>query len=360
MSTTLLGVAFISFIGLFLFRKLTRYIGLMDIPTLRKAHSKPTPLAGGLAIFSTILTCYMFGLYHLDGFDLFIALSAILVIVSAIDDKYDISVWLRLSIQAIVSLVLISQSNLYLHDLGNLIGGGFIHLSTFSGYVITVLGIIGAINAFNMVDGIDGLLGGLAIVSISAISYLFAIYNQPDLMVLCFTYIAALLPYVMMNLGIPFGSKFKIFMGDAGSVFIGFSIIWLILNASQSNTAHSIRPVTALWIIAVPLMDMVVTMIRRIRKGHSPLKPDREHIHHIFQRLGFSPTKTLIILCLIAYALAAVGIWGQVNNISERLMFLSFLTIFAIYYCIVSYIWRITTFARKHIIRNTNNINTTS
>ncbi len=91
------------------------------------------------------------------------------------------------------------------------------------------------------------------------------------------------------------------------------------------------RPVTALWLIAVPLMDMAAIMIRRIRRGDSPFKPDREHLHHIFQRLGFSSTQTLIAISTIAMGYAAVGIAGEVYDISEYIMFYSFIACFGVY-----------------------------
>ncbi|SWU43101.1 Undecaprenyl-phosphate N-acetylglucosaminyl 1-phosphate transferase [Klebsiella pneumoniae] len=93
--------------------------------------------------------------------------------------------------------------------------------------------------------------------------------------------IAAILPYIMLNLGI-LGRRYKVFMGDAGSTLIGFTVIWILLETTQGKT-HPISPVTALWIIAIPLMDMVAIMYRRLRKGMSPFSPDRQHIHHLPQ-----------------------------------------------------------------------------
>lgn len=351
MSAILFSISLLSFTGLFFFRKVAKKVGLIDKPTQRKTHKDSVPLVGGLSIFTTITIYALVNLSMIEGLRTYLICSAILVTVSALDDKYDINPWVRLFIQAAISIYLVWSTNLYMHDLGNLFGTGPIKLSIIFGGVITMLGIIGAINAFNMVDGIDGLLGGLAIMSFAALAYLFAATHTTELMTLCFVFIAATLPYVLLNLGIPFGCKFKVFMGDAGSVFFGFTLIWLLLNASQNYDSISIRPVTALWVIALPLMDMVAIMIRRIRKGVSPLKPDREHIHHIFQRFGFSTVATLFILCSIAGLFAAFGIWGQLNAIPEHVMFVAFLVIFFIYYLTLSNIWKVTSFFRKHIYR---------
>lgn len=96
-------------------------------------------------------------------------------------------------------------------------------------------------------------------------------------------------------MGFPLGRRFKVFMGDAGSIFIGFTVIWLLIEATQGPNITPIRPVTALWMIAIPLMDMATIMVRRIRKGHSPFKPDREYWHHICQRLGMTNHMALFI-----------------------------------------------------------------
>jgi UDP-GlcNAc:undecaprenyl-phosphate GlcNAc-1-phosphate transferase len=156
-----------------------------------------------------------------------------------------------------------------------------------------------------------------------------------------------MLPYIMLNLGFPFGRRFKVFMGDAGSMFIGFTVIWLLIDASQGQDKLVIRPVTALWFIALPLMDMVCIMTRRIRKGHSPFKQDREHLHHICQRIGLSSSLSLFVICLLASLMAGVGILSELNNVPESIMFFSFLVVFAIYLSVIANIWRITAFLNK-------------
>lgn len=106
------------------------------------------------------------------------------------------------------------------------------------------------------------------------------------------------------------------------------------------------RPVTALWLIALPLMDMAAIMIRRVRRGDSPFKPDREHLHHIFQRLGLGPRQTLVAICSIALAFAAFGIYGENANLPEVVMFGLFIACFIGYAIALAYIWRITSYLR--------------
>lgn len=117
--------------------------------------------------------------------------------------------------------------------------------------------------------------------------------------------IAAILPYILLNLGI-LGRRYKVFMGDAGSTLIGFTVIWILLETTQGKT-HPISPVTALWIIAIPLMDMVAIMYRRLRKGMSPFSADRQHIHHLVMRAGFTSRQAFVLITLAAAILASIG-----------------------------------------------------
>lgn len=137
------------------------------------------------------------------------------------------------------------------------------------GFFLTLFAVWAAINAFNMVDGIDGLLGGLSSVSFAATGIILWFDGQYSPAMWCFAMIAAILPYILLNLG-ALGRRYKVFMGDAGSTMIGFTIIWILLETTQGKT-HPISPVTALWIIAIPLMDMVAIMYRRLRKDEPVL-----------------------------------------------------------------------------------------
>ena len=137
-------------------------------------------------------------------------------------------------------------------------------------------------------------------------------------------------------------------MGDAGSMMIGFTVIWLLLGASQKPSEILIRPTTALWLIAIPLMDMAAIMFRRVRRGDSPFKPDREHLHHIFQRLGFTPRQTLAMICIIASGFAGFGIYGELNDIAETTMFTLFMLCFLGYTIVISHVWKITSWVRRY------------
>src|SRR5690606_8824505 len=135
-------------------------------------------------------------------------------------------------------------------------------------------------------------------------------------------------------------------MGDAGSMFIGFAVVWLLVNGTQPGQM-AFRPVTALWLIALPLMDMVAIMVRRARKGQSVMKPDREHLHHIFMRAGFSDREALIMITGIALLLAAIGLLGEFFQLPEWFMFTAFIGLFTVYDWGLSHAWRLLVVFRK-------------
>ena len=345
----LLLTFFISFAVLFLMRKVARNVGLVDKPSGRKMHTGNIPLVGGVAICITIVNYIYTHPGMINHANLYMCCIVGLTAVGALDDRFDLSVKIRMLVQAIISVAMIYFAKAELVTLGNILGFGEIALGYgYVGGIITVFAVIGCINAFNMVDGIDGLLGGLSIVTFGAIGILLSMGNEKSLSYLCLLLVVCMVPYIVMNLGL-IGRERKVFMGDAGSMMIGFTVIWLLIGASQTPGNPMIRPVTALWLIALPLMDMVAIMIRRVKQGKSPFKPDREHLHHICQRLGCSPTQTLILICSVASAFAGVGIIGEVFVIPEFLMFYSFIVMFAVYLVILINYCKIINFFRRKL-----------
>lgn len=333
MLVDLLLTFIIAFSILFLLRKVARKVGLVDKPSGRKVHTGNIPLVGGVAICITIVNYIYTHPDMINHANLFMFCICSLTAVGALDDRFDLSVKIRMTTQTFISFMMIYCAGANLHTLGDLFGFGDIELG-YLGSIMTILGVIGCINAFNMVDGIDGLLGGLSIVTFASLGILLSLSGEQSLSYLCLLLVICMLPYIIMNLGL-IGRERKVFMGDAGSMMIGFTIIWLLIGASQTPGNAIIRPVTALWLIAVPLMDMASIMIRRVKQGKSPFQPDREHLHHICQRLGCSSRQTLILICTVATVFASIGIIGEIFLIPEFLMFYSFIVLFSMYLLIL-------------------------
>ena len=172
--------------------------------------------------------------------------------------------------------------------------------------------------------------------------------------------IAATIPYILLNLGL-IGRRYKVFMGDAGSTMIGFTIIWILLETTQ-GLSHPITPVTALWLIAIPLMDMVAIMYRRLRKGMSPFSPDRQHIHHLIMRAGFTSRQAFVLITLAAALLAGIGVAAEYAHfIPEWVMLVLFLLAFFLYGYCIKRAWKVARFIKrvKRRMRRNNGNNPT-
>ncbi|APV72309.1 TPA: UDP-N-acetylglucosamine--undecaprenyl-phosphate N-acetylglucosaminephosphotransferase [Salmonella enterica] len=341
----LISIFLFTTIFIFLARKVAIKIGLVDKPNFRKRHQGVIPLVGGISVFAGI--CFMFGLsdYYIPHLSLYLICAGVLVFVGAMDDRFDISVKIRAVVQAVIAVVMMVIAKLHLGSLGYIFGPWELVLGPF-GYFLTLFAVWAAINAFNMVDGIDGLLGGLSSVSFAAMGLILWFDGQASLAMWCFAMIAAILPYIMLNLGI-LGRRYKVFMGDAGSTLIGFTVIWLLLETTQGKT-HSISPVTALWIIAIPLMDMVAIMYRRLRKGMSPFSPDRQHIHHLVMRAGFTSRQAFVLITLAAAILAGVGVTAEYSHfVPEWVMLVLFLLAFFLYGYCIKRAWKVARFIKR-------------
>lgn len=332
--TTLLSIKLI--------KPFAKNIGLVDVPSARKAHTGEIPLIGGISVFIGVLVACTIYIPDSTVINIYLISSALLVFIGVLDDKFDLNVNFRVVAQSLIAMLMVFGANVYLSSFGNLFGLGIINIGGI-GFVVTVVAVIAAINAFNMIDGIDGLSGVVGVVSIASIAALYFWAGQTTYIVLPLILIASLLPFLFYNLS-DFSRKRrfkKIFLGDAGSMFMGFTVVWLLVLGSQGDAA-SFRPVTALWLIALPLMDMCSIVIRRVKKGQSPFVADRDHLHHIFMRIGFSSKETLLIISTISFSMALFGIWGEIFAINENVMFLVFVVTFFIYNFCLQHSWKFT------------------
>lgn len=338
-----LAAFFTACIAIGLWYPLSVRMGLVDIPRGRKQHQGAVPLIGGIATYCGLATALiLFADSSIQPF-YYLACSGVIVVLGVFDDYLDLSVKLRLVVQTLVGLAMTYSLDLHIASLGNLFGFGVVELGVL-GLPITLIAVIAAINAFNMTDGIDGLAGMLSLVSFITLAIFMTLWGQQLYATLALVIAVALLPYLACNLNLVPGRR--IFMGDAGSMLIGLSVIWLLIIGTQSETA-SFRPVTALWIIAIPLMDMIAIMVRRIRKGQSPFQADREHLHHISLRLGLSSRESLMLITALACIFACIGIIGEYLLVPDVIMLLLFLLMFAAYLYLLQHIWRIISHFRQ-------------
>ncbi|MFC5579847.1 undecaprenyl/decaprenyl-phosphate alpha-N-acetylglucosaminyl 1-phosphate transferase [Rhodanobacter terrae] len=322
-----------SAVAVVVLRRFAVLLGLVDRPDQRKLHVGNVPLVGGLAIFMGLATGALFyGQIHRFEATL-LETAAVLVLLGALDDRFDLSVRDRLLIQTIVILTVIARTGVYIHTLGRIFG----YEVTFGwlGVPLTVVAVIGLVNAFNMMDGIDGLAGSLALVSIAAM-LLFAIPTPlHGAIVLLALLASASLPYLAANLGFMGG---KVFLGDAGSMLIGYLLAWMLIQMSQVPQTH-LSPVDVLWCVALPVFDTLAVMYRRIRQGRSPFKPDRGHIHHILLGAGLGPRATLAALIALAAAFALAGAFISSMAHSAGSNLTTFCLVMGVYVLTVTQIW---------------------
>jgi UDP-GlcNAc:undecaprenyl-phosphate GlcNAc-1-phosphate transferase len=155
---------------------------------------------------------------------------------------------------------------------------------------------------------------------------------------------SVILAFLLFNVRI--SGRALVFMGDAGSMFLGLVLAWLLIGFSQGE-GRLMSPATALWIFAVPLIDTVSLMLRRMICGRSPFEADREHFHHILRAAGFSRKQTLALVLTLALTAAAVGLGGFFLGVSEHWMFFGFLSVFGLHFWLVMRAWRVKRFLRR-------------
>ena len=338
-------VTLLAVVGL---RPVAENIGLVDKPNARKLHLGSIPLIGGIAIYISVLFVTTLLIPNSPTLTLYLISSSFMVFIGALDDFYDLNAKVRLWAQFLIAAILVFGAGVSLTNLGDLFGFGAVHLGLFS-LPFTLLAVPTAINAFNMTDGIDGLVGALGIVTFSCLSILTYSTGNSELFAVSSAFVAALSAFLLFNLGGLRSIFGRIFMGDAGSMMIGLSVIWLLVLGTQNS--NGFRPVTALWIIAIPLLDMFSVMHRRIKKGRSPLMADRDHLHHIMMRLGLSQFGALTVIVSLALIFGLFGIIGEYCQIPELVMLILFVLLFVIYDFFFMHVWRIS----KIIINLVNN-----
>lgn len=325
-----------AFTSLKIMEPLAHGFGLVDKPCSRKNHSGHIPLIGGLSIYVAVLICSSIWLADSKNLQLYLIASTLTVFIGMVDDKYDLSVRVRIFGQVIIASIIVNGANISISQLGDLFGWGSIDLGVL-GILFTYLSIMVLMNAFNMIDGLDGLLGLLSINTFGSIAVLFLASGQLEYLAFPLIVLVAVLPYLAFNMRLLKTKANKVYMGDAGSMFIGLTIIVLLSIGTQGESA-SFKPVVALWLVAVPLMDMLAIIIRRIKKGNSPFKPDRDHLHHILLKYGMSQKQTLFCITLLSVSLSSIGILGQLNNWSESLLLWAFVLLFIVYSRVLKYV----------------------
>jgi len=330
-----LGALVVAFIATLLtLRVLKPYaqiLSLQDIPRGRKQHKEPTPVIGGIGVVFAFIAV-VFGFRYASALHPSFWVAALfLFIVGVLDDMREFSSKIKFIAQAMAALLMMFWGHVRLVDLGDLFGYGDVALGHW-GTVVTIIGVMGVVNAFNMIDGIDGLCGTQSIIPILFFAVISVFEGNTALAGVLLILIVAIIGFLSLNLRTPNGRHAVVFLGDAGSLFLGFVIAWISIQVSN-GTERIIKPAVVLWFLAIPLCDTVAVMLRRILDNKSPFKADRTHIHHVLQDLGLAVPSIVKILFFTSLSFATFGMAAVfIMHVPDSILFCLFLLLFISYY----------------------------
>lgn len=309
----------LSVVSTIIFLAIAEKIGIIDVPGGRKRHQNNTPLIGGFIIF---MGCLAFPLYKFDTNWIFLYMlifSALLL--GFVDDLFDLSASAKLVFQFIIGFFLATLFDLKLVNAGNLFGFGEVFLGG-SSVVFICFATAAAKNALNMIDGVDGLAGSLVILPLSILFFVFFRAGAYDLANFSITIVGGLLVFLSLNFPFPWRKNAVCFLGDSGSTLLGLLVVYLLIKAASMGL---LKPVVALYLFAMPLIDSAGVIFRRIMRGAAPFAAGRDHFHHILIDGGLSQRQTTLFILSLGVLMAVVGVILDHRNVPEFILFYAFL-----------------------------------
>lgn len=291
---------------------------LFDLPDNRKVHTTPVPRLGGLSFLPAILITMflMVGIRYYLGYPienlpviqllcefLFFAVGCMMLyLVGVTDDLVGVGYRYKFLVQMMAALLLV-WSGEWFDSLDGLFG--IWEVPAYVGIPITVLGVIYITNAINLIDGIDGLASGLSCIALVVLGLMCTVRREYIFALLAFSTFGVIVPFWFYNV---FGNArrgHKLFMGDAGSLTLGYIISFLIIHLSHSDctdgaVAGQANIVLAFSTLIVPLFDVARVVIHRLRIGSSPFLPDKNHFHHKLLRTGMPPRMVMAAILFVA------------------------------------------------------------
>lgn len=294
----LITFLFVAFIIPFV-KNVAVHIGAVDEPNERKVHKKVMPRLGGLGIFFGFLLGYMlFGSPSAIMNSILIG-SFIIVLTGVIDDIKPLEAKTKFIGQVVAAAIVVFYGDILLQEISAF--GFYFNFSVFA-YPITIFFILGCINCINLIDGLDGLASGISAIYFLTIGIIASIQGNYGLdLVLAFIMLGSTLGFLVHNF-----NPASIFMGDSGSMFLGFIIAVIALLGFKNVTMTSL--IIPLLILAIPILDTVFAILRRFLKGESISKPDKFHIHHQLLNRNLSQRVTVLIIYIINILFAFASI----------------------------------------------------
>lgn len=285
-----------------LVKKAAEHVNAMDIPNARKAHTVPTPRMGGLAIFGAFLLGYMlFARTSVQMLSILIG-GFIIILTGVFDDIKPVSAKIKFCLQVIAACVVVFYGKIVLNYISVL--GLRINFIEPLNYIITILFIVGITNAINLIDGLDGLASGVSSIYFATIAIIAFILNKMQGLdtILSLIMLGSTLGFLLHNF-----HPAKIFMGDTGSLFLGFTISVIALLGFKATTLTSL--IIPIVILAIPIFDTALAIFRRLLKGEKITAPDKDHFHHQLLKMKFGVRSTVLIIYAINILFASVSIF---------------------------------------------------
>ncbi|NTU67279.1 MAG: undecaprenyl/decaprenyl-phosphate alpha-N-acetylglucosaminyl 1-phosphate transferase [Chlorobiaceae bacterium] len=298
---------------------------LLDMPdNSRKVHSVAKPLVGGIGIIAGVLVTIVLFFPVSKYIGLIVSILMILV-VGVVDDRFDISFKWRFAVQITATVVtMINFPGMQLLSFGNLLGFGAISTGVLV-IPVTVFCVLGVINAINMIDGLDGLAGTTSLIAFLSFAVLSWMNDMGSFMLLSLAFAGALAAFLRFN-----WYPSRLFMGDAGSMTLGFVLAFFSVELSQ-KPGGIVSPVAALIVLAAPVTDTLTVMAKRIVAGKSPFSPDRSHFHHTLQDMGFTHAGVVMLIMSISILFSLFAIAATLLRVPDYLIFALFVSWFLFY-----------------------------
>ena len=295
-------------------KKVAVHVNAMDIPNGRKVHKEPMPRLGGLGIYMGFLLGYiLFGEMSIRMNAILMG-SIIIIITGIVDDINPIPAKIKFLFQILAASVVAFYGQILLRDLSAF--GIYINFGIFS-YPITILFIVGLINCINLIDGLDGLAAGLASIYFLTIGIVIIWWTHSFGLDVMITYImlGATLGFLCHNF-----NPAKIFMGDSGSMFLGYMIAVIALLGFKNVTLTTL--LVPICLLAIPIMDTLFAIIRRVINKKPIDEPDKEHLHHQLLNLKLSHRNTVLVIYFVDILFAtAMLVYILYNNTVGVIMY---------------------------------------
>ena len=309
----------LGWLGMPLVIRIAKAKGFVVRPNKRMSHTGDVPNIGGLNIcFSFMLSYLLFEFNQMDQNQFFLIGLFAIMAVGFIDDVLVLTPLAKLIGETLAGIALIGFADLRITHLHGLFG--IEQIGIVPSYLISLFILIAIINAVNLIDGIDGLASGLGILYCLFFAIYFGLAGDTSWSILGICMIGALAVFFIYNV---FGKRGKIFMGDSGSLLLGYLLTAFVFHFCEENAYGAVpawmhmsaAPSVAICVLTIPLFDTIRVSITRIKKHRSPFQPDKNHIHHLLLNTGLNHLQTTCVLLSVSLLFIGLGIMGCNWNI---------------------------------------------